>query len=66
MRSGTNWIMKDGLCVLHKDGDRRNNHFSNLSTGKQSEMAKKAYKGAAYKTDGIRGVCIKKEKHGTQ
>jgi hypothetical protein len=29
---------------LYKDGERRNNHFSNLSTGKQSEMAKKAYK----------------------
>jgi hypothetical protein len=35
---------KDGLCVLHKDGDGRNNHFNNLAIGNQSEMAKNAYK----------------------
>jgi hypothetical protein len=34
----------DGLCVLHKDGDGRNNHFNNLSIGKQAEMARRAYK----------------------
>ena len=34
----------DGLCVLHKDGDGRNNHFNNLTFGNQSEMAKAAYK----------------------
>jgi hypothetical protein len=35
---------KDGFCVLHKDGDGRNNHFNNLAIGSQSKMATRAYK----------------------
>ncbi len=35
---------KDRLCILHKDGEGRNNYYLNLTTGGQSIVAKKAYK----------------------
>ncbi len=34
----------DQLCILHKDGDGRNNHYKNLTVGNQSKMARQAYK----------------------
>jgi hypothetical protein len=34
----------DKLCISHKDGEGRNNHYSNLAAGIQSEFSSKAYK----------------------
>ena len=47
--------IQDGMCINHKDGDKSNNHISNLEIVTYSENSKHAYETGLSVSKGMKG-----------